>query len=1327
MSDTSSTINRVRFDSAVTTSSADVVVKGFSNNALQGILEAISKTNSVISGLQSRLDDIQSSSDRRERAEEQDSKNAEKNRVASLASERRSRATDEAIHGEIKRGNIFNKMLRDGLMEALNGLTSFLKENLNKALKTQQDLAATMRKANLSTDEKNKIQDLAIQMKSIVKSKFDGLDVSNEQIKDYMSDLMAAGKDITRMSQSELAGYIAMRRRNIESEKAYDLAKTASENSIKQLTLSMGDNQVAGSVGKIMAGLDANVRAAMGGTDSALSQVSDIAKQLEAKAGGVLDSDEVAEIATLLIKKQNLNMIGGEGALSEQDKAMLAAGGNAATVDEFIDNLAKNSNIVTSSLKTLPASVARIREASQNGHEIGKVLKTDDQIREANKTNTVEGKLPSLFEDVFNSTLGKITGPLSTWVDEMFGGSTDIVSIVSTGFKFVVGLLGSIAASKLIGGNPLSLLKTGIGNLLPGLTKGFGKVLSVLFNPMTLAIGAAAASVGYAVYKISDAYDRLNRPDEVKKDIAANNNEIAEAESRLETVKKYGTPEEIKQVEAKLASLKAKGESLKADLEQANEDAKSESEKNSDKYSKEQTEVMKNFINEANLAQRIAMRARQAGDEETYEKEMARHAALMEQADKTREQMRIVDEESRGLLASTFDLSPDTLLGWHNFKDTISNFFTKSIPEFFTETIPNALTSAGKWVWDKISSFGRSVYGLFDEYVLTPISNAFSWQYENIFTPIGNFFSEIGTFISENFIDPISGFFDTIGNFIDENFVQPVKSFFDFKWLPEPVYKFMFDEDYGAADMAGDLAGAAIDKGKELLDGAANAISEGVDFVKGLWPFADGGIVNQATPAVVGEDGKEAILPLEKPDQLLSVLNKLTENERADILKSILSSNNFSIDNLSSTLMKIADSGTKSSAVSSSLMGKIGGPVPGDDPATINRILSMAGQYRNLVLQRLNYGWKGQYKKGNAFEQRKKWYDEALQNASNQEGRELIRGTYAERALDYGVSELGKPYILRSLGKIGYVCNELVNACLRASGFDMKKFNFWGVNATLQEFRKGKYSNKNKYPDFRLRPDLTPETALPGMIFFQGTKKNDDGSFAPGHIGLVYYGHQKLHASGGSANFSKNGFLPNWQTPCRGVTVTPFNAGPQYLIGEFPDLFRQANGEFKLPEGANFGPAAVVKDSSGKVPVENQPPAPAASEAKIPAIDDSFIDSIFKSGGFLTAASSAVSLSNFISKFIGGDQATAEQIESNSLAREYIEAVKAVRNSSSDEAKQAAAQFSKTALQLLGNKSSSPEILAALNSMIKYLRDIASSPANKKAIPSVSRPVSTSY
>ena len=1240
MSNTSSAINRVRFDSATASSSADVVVKGFSNNALQGVLEAISKTNSIISDLQSNLDDIQLNNDKNAKDNIKRDKDTEKNRIASLASERQSRATNAAIHGEIKRGNIFNKMLREGLTEAIDGLTSFLKENLTQALKTQQELAATMRKANLSGDEKNQIQALANSMKNIVADKFNGLNVSNDQIKDYISDLIAAGKDVTRMSQSELAGYIALRRRSIESDQAYSLSKTASEEAISKLTNSLGDNQIAGSLNKALSNFNANFIRSLGGTDAALYKLTDIASQIEATAGAGMTSDEVASLATVWLKKQNLSTLGDENALSDQDKTMIAAMGAAKTINEGINNLTKNSNIVTASTNALPEYAARLKEMIDSGRDIGKTLKTDEQIKEANETNTVNGKIPNLFEDVFNSTLGKLTGPLSNWVDEMFGGSTDLVSITSTGFKIVAGLLGTIAMSKLIG-SPLSFLKSGIGKLVPGLAKG----LSVLLNPMTLAIGAAAASLGYAAYKISDASDRLNRPDEIKKDIRQNNAEIANVQNDLELAKKYNaSADTIGKLEAKLAELRKTSQALQNDLQKANEDAKSGSEKAADEYSKRAEEEAKQLIQQSNDKQRLAMLVKDK-DEEEYNRLMRERDDLRAQADKVLKDSQKIYATSHGLLASTFDLEPETMLAWSNFTDGVSEFFTEDIPNFFMETIPNAISNAGNWVWDKISSFGKSAYSLIDTYIVTPV---------------GDFFSDIG-------------------NSIDENFIKPMKDFFDFNWLPEPVHKFIFDEGYSAADMAGDLAGSAMDKGKELLDGAASTVSEGIEFVKNLWPFADGGIVNRATPAVVGEDGKEAVLPLEKPDKLLEVLSKLTDSERTNILKSILSDGKFSVETLYNMLLKTMGIGTKSIAARTDLADKIGGPVPGDDPNTVNRILSMAGPYRESVYRRLKFGWKNQYRDGDAFDQRKKWYDEALLNASNQNGRDLIRGTYAERALEYGVSELGKPYILRSLGKIGYVCNELVNACLRASGFDMKKFNFWGVNTTLQEFRGGKYSDTDKYPNFRLREDLTPETALPGMIFFQGSNKNADGSFTPGHIGLVYYGQQKLHASGGSSSYNKNDFLANWQTPCRGVTVTDFNQGPQYLIGEFPDLFKRVN------------------DTSSSSSVQTN-----------------------------IESSGSSSLSSFISKFIDIDD-TASSLESNNLAKEYIEAVTTVKNSSSDSAKQAADQFSKAAIQLLGNKSSSPEILAALNSMIKYLRDIASSPSNRKTVPSVSRPISVSY
>ena len=252
--------------------------------------------------------------------------------------------------------------------------------------------------------------------------------------------------------------------------------------------------------------------------------------------------------------------------------------------------------------------------------------------------------------------------------------------------------------------------------------------------------------------------------------------------------------------------------------------------------------------------------------------------------------------------------------------------------------------------------------------------------------------------------------------------------------------------------------------------------------------------------------------------------------------------------------------------------------VPGDDPATIQKILAMAGPYSDLVYNNLLHGYKGNYKDG--FKQRKKWYDEALVNAANQEGRELIRGTYAERALEYGVSELGKPYILRALGKIGYVCNELVNACIQASGFDMGKFRINGVGATFRNINSGKMSGKG-YPNFRIRNDLTPQTAMPGMLFFQDSRKNKEGGFQPGHIGLVYYGHQKLHASGGASSYKTSTFLRDWQTPCRGVTVTPFD-NKSYVIGELPGLFEKANGEFSLPKNAQsiFGPVDISKDTT---------------------------------------------------------------------------------------------------------------------------------------------------
>lgn len=440
--------------------------------------------------------------------------------------------------------------------------------------------------------------------------------------------------------------------------------------------------------------------------------------------------------------------------------------------------------------------------------------------------------------------------------------------------------------------------------------------------------------------------------------------------------------------------------------------------------------------------------------------------------------------------------------------------------------------------------------------------------------------------------------------------------------------------------------------------------------------LASGGIYSSFTPAVVGEAGKEAVIPLERPDDMKRVLSDLSSNEKLALLKALLSKRQRItwglMGNALATVLGIGSNSTSSNQNILNSLPKDG--VPGDDQATLNRILGFAGPYAGMVYQRLLHGWKGNVKDG--FKQRKKWYDEAIANAANQEGRELIRGTYAERALDYGVSELGKPYILRSLGKIGYVCNELVNACIQASGFNMGKFRVHGVKATFANIQKGKYSG-NEYPNFRIRNDLTPQTAIPGMVFFQDSRKNREGGFQPGHIGLVYYGHQKLHASGGSSNYTKEGFLPNWQTPCRGVTVTPFD-GSNYVIGEFPGLFEQVSGNFKSNIGSSipFGPTLTASSGSE---IKNY------------------------SSSFSSSVNSAVKKAGLLS-----------DDELNELAKEA-----GLQNAS------AMTEFIKQAEILLNSNKDRDSIVAILLDIAKYLRGAVTS--SKQQMVSAARPAASIY
>lgn len=225
--------------------------------------------------------------------------------------------------------------------------------------------------------------------------------------------------------------------------------------------------------------------------------------------------------------------------------------------------------------------------------------------------------------------------------------------------------------------------------------------------------------------------------------------------------------------------------------------------------------------------------------------------------------------------------------------------------------------------------------------------------------------------------------------------------------------------------------------------------------------------------------------------------------------------------------------------------------IPGDDLETVKKILDFATTdeekshaFYDIILPNM--------------QNRRKAFDKSAQNQSITDGHDRIAGTAAEKALEAGASQLGKPYILQSLGNLGYVCNELTNYALKKSGADLGGFVVHQVATTFSNILKG----KDGYGQLKIRDDLTPETAPPGMLFFQDSKSKD-GTFSPGHVGLVYYGHKRLHSTGGAAKgtYTKDKFLLGWQSNT-GVVIDDFpsDGGSQFKFGELPSLFVRADG-----------------------------------------------------------------------------------------------------------------------------------------------------------------------
>lgn len=1353
---------------------SDVRVVGFANDALYGITAAINEQRQQVSDLSNSLDDANRTIEELRKglgitAEQQrkDEKAKEqRGAVASQAAERNTRARNLALTGEIKKATSAIDVLKNTLKDAIDKMTSMLKESIKSSLRNFDDFSKTMRAANISHADKVAAQAAATAAKTVS----GGVAVSMSSIHSAMTDLSSVNKaEFDRLAKSKDEADklrlntlgLLKERTSLSAEEIDKLSASfgkGQEEEFQKLALMMSSANGGEGVQKYVKGMVGTKEGQV-----ALSKGDAIKILLEAAEGtqklayygfneaAAKFSETAAKIKEGVIEgvdqdvlQQMIAITGGNGtdpvkmATAIEDRLKGIAGikdeeERKKAGEEFINMLRPLEDKGVGGITDMIKLVEKAKNGTFNeftGSDI-------EQEKENVLDNAKDGKLKHYTEKAMagiNNITGNLLGRLSVNMDELFGGDLSMEDIVSKGFVTIVNLLRSIRLSMISTGlknivgffkekfskskekekksdaklvsdpiidssekNTKSIVKEikKLGTQLSGKSK-LGKasgdasssgdskskkktVSSKALLGVGLGLGGIGAAAGVAgllgsmgvfdslkpifgdfsksvVPTIKTAVDTLAPTiDGILKQVAPVINDLLKSfgpvlkdvldslmplakdlmgflinilNPLLPVVKNIikSVVPILKDVFAILAPVLTDVVEVVSSVLQPLAALLKPIFNALKPVLKPLIEVLTKYnpfiIALQVVAKGVTAIAKKFGYDIEKEQREEEEKARREQSEKTRR---------------------ETLAGYSN-DELIKILETLALTKG-NEGIANNLdfltTQSKSDLIDTITSASTGYAGAAD--ILDDDFNKLLQA------------SKSGTAESNELLKQIN-----------DNLTGKKKSDEEARKKEEAQRK---KDDQTLDAIKGVITGSAFGIPGAAIGGVAGYFKDQVvgGLINWLSPKAraNGGVVDKPTTALVGEAGKEVIFPLTKPEKIREVLKLLSRDERFNLLKILLKYNT------GITTEMISDAIQKSLIQKSALNNLPTSTVPGDDPDTINKILNMAGPYRDEVWRRLKYGWQGKTKDG--FKQRKKWYDEALANAANQEGRELIKGTYAERALEYGVSELGKPYILRSLGKIGYVCNELVNACIQASGFNMGKFRVHGVKATFANIKKGKYSGE-EYPNFRIRDDLTPQTAIPGMVFFQDARKNQEGGFQPGHIGLVYYGRQKLHAAGGSADYTKEGFLPNWQTPCRGVTVTPFD-GSNYVIGEFPGLFEQATGEFKLPNSSpvKFGPSEI-SDNLGK------------HESEIKA------ESTVKSVGLLSTSD-----------------------------------IQEIMQDAGINGKADAAQYVEQANKLLRSTASKEDIMTILYEIARYLKGIYSSPANKQHIVPVARPNEYTY
>lgn len=1206
--------------------------------------------------------------------------------IRSINAERNNRAVNNALFGKLdKQVSVMDK-LTDCLKEIGERILDMLKNMAKQSLRAYDDAVRGQRQQLLTTKQIKENTLKADYGREYLEKK--GIKISGGEISSLLPELAALGEDISTLSKEQLANMALIKKTaSVDTKTALLLARSVkSQEALTKFATNASDTTGRATTTAILSQINEAwyQRAAMtfGGQEEMLTMIQNTAKSMDSMLGHYgLNADSqknlintTLKIASGQIEKvkedeiANALMISGDAMRSPEK--MLAGLENLITnqnmsMSQKLNRLRVLENVEGIDQSLIDAITLAI-EAQAEGKYKKKGIRSEEDnkeaINQAQKGGKLGGFIDSLISGV-NTATGGMLSDLSATLNEYFGENASMEALVSTGFKMVGGLLMTIVASQLIG-NPLKLIG---GAISKGILSSAGSVLARLgaglatkLAPLLAALGpisaaligiAAVVGVGTAFYKWTKDRDaereekrsKLSELDKAVQDRALLEADLQLAEQKGDTKTANAIKSQIADADKQIKALQKQVKIAAKIVELNDKDAKLNF-----THIKSKEDEVKKLLDERQRLESagdtvgvkyIDQQLKSIGGGIEYISRAARETNLFA---KDAEDIEKNSYQKEVYKKSTYD---DIYLTWDS-KEAADKFFeivTRSTPKY-EDLKNNPLASKYENLFNAINA---RVYGVDS----VPSFKHLTQQQKTVL------YNNAPNLIANEL----------------KNAIANAKTAEEHLFLSDIVDSLRYTKEMYSSNSI--LNKESHKTQRELLSNS-RALNE--NFRKKtiiLSQFAKGGIVDKATPSLVGEAGKEAILPLTRKNDLARVLMSLNNDEKLNILKAILGHPSVrSMNGIFTMLWKILFNETNFKSVKQNNMQQSSKPemskqkdeqkvpliydgnfAPGDDPDTINKILSYASPaYRNILAQKLIDGRK----------KRKKWFDESLANASNTSGRDLIRGTYAERALAAGVSQLGKPYILRSLGNIGYVCNELTDYAMRKSGFDMKDFRIYSVRQTFSNLVKGRTGTiksgarkgqKKEFPEFRLRPDLTPETAPPGMVFF--SKKNKDA--LPGHIGLVYYNHKILHSSGGSSNYTPGGFLQGWQVPCRGVSVTDYNKSQHYEFGEFPGLFEKANGEFAGDINSSFGPMAELSKTKSNL-----------------------------------------------------DTQLEEQ------QRMVKEAMNAVIANTSGEVRKAAMQYAEQAMKLLDGKNTK-DVIDSLGRIIQYLRSIAAS--TKSPTPNVSR------